>query len=667
MKAPPFLLGATLLFLGWRSQILVWTLFPAILVELPHFTTSRWEFSLQDLRRVFDLCMVLMLAEGLIIYSSADHLSSELSLKFSQWLPLPLFPILLLQIYGNYEKIPLSVFSFFLRRSPESALAKKSYNITYLYFAICLMAAGAVQKDTPYFYPGVVILIGYALWSVRPRQSNVFAAILWVVLIVIVSGIGFAGQRGLRVAQGNIEEALNSWINLHWRKEMDPRESLTAIGRVGRIHLSGKIVLRLTPEANDSLPALINEASYSIYSNGLWRIDQNLFSSVSTADTNDTIQLLEPKKVHYGVKIAKYLRNGNGLLPLPKGAYEIRNLPGFVNINAVGTARLEDGPNMINCTVLYGPGECVFERTNSWDWDVPPQEAPVLAQIASELKLDDPKKTESQKIQAITHFFKDFNYSLEVAPQAIDPTGQKTALGQFLTTTKVGHCEYFATATVLLLRQAGIAARYATGYAVNESSKSGKTVLVRERHAHAWVLVYRKDFHRWDELDTTGADLNEIEKNQTSFWESVSDAWSNLLYRFNAWRNSKSSFLKYARWLLIPLILIFLWRVLFTKRQKQKMKNSEFIPAIAFPGMDSEFYLIEQRLSAAGMNRMPHELFGDWTSRLSLPEPELLNHIIELHRRLRFDPQGLSAAEREVLKLEVSRWLLSFGIKAASN
>ncbi|MBT8330725.1 MAG: transglutaminase-like domain-containing protein, partial [Deltaproteobacteria bacterium] len=36
----------------------------------------------------------------------------------------------------------------------------------------------------------------------------------------------------------------------------------------------------------------------------------------------------------------------------------------------------------------------------------------------------------------------------------------------FLTRSRSGHCEYFATATVLLLRQAGIPARYARGYSV---------------------------------------------------------------------------------------------------------------------------------------------------------------------------------------------------------
>jgi transglutaminase-like putative cysteine protease len=46
----------------------------------------------------------------------------------------------------------------------------------------------------------------------------------------------------------------------------------------------------------------------------------------------------------------------------------------------------------------------------------------------------------------------------------------ETPLARFLLRTRSGHCEYFATATVLLLRQLGIPARYAVGYAVHEAS-----------------------------------------------------------------------------------------------------------------------------------------------------------------------------------------------------
>src|SRR5439155_1389676 len=64
-----------------------------------------------------------------------------------------------------------------------------------------------------------------------------------------------------------------------------------------------------------------------------------------------------------------------------------------------------------------------------------------------------------------------------------------------------GHCEYFATATVLLLRAAGVPARYATGYSVQEWSRLERRYVVRARHAHSWALVWADG--AWRDLDTT--------------------------------------------------------------------------------------------------------------------------------------------------------------------
>src|SRR5207247_2054170 len=75
------------------------------------------------------------------------------------------------------------------------------------------------------------------------------------------------------------------------------------------------------------------------------------------------------------------------------------------------------------------------------------------------------------------------------------------ALGEFLQTTRAGHCEYFASATVLLLRAAGVPARYAVGFSVQEWSRLERRWIVRARHAHSWALAYVDG--AWREGDTT--------------------------------------------------------------------------------------------------------------------------------------------------------------------
>jgi len=59
-----------------------------------------------------------------------------------------------------------------------------------------------------------------------------------------------------------------------------------------------------------------------------------------------------------------------------------------------------------------------------------------------------------------------FQYSLDLA------SGQQNAtpLADFLLRTRTGHCEYFATAGALLLRRAGVPARYTVGFSSYEYS-----------------------------------------------------------------------------------------------------------------------------------------------------------------------------------------------------
>lgn len=59
----------------------------------------------------------------------------------------------------------------------------------------------------------------------------------------------------------------------------------------------------------------------------------------------------------------------------------------------------------------------------------------------------------------------------------------------FLTEGKQGYCVHFASAAVVLLRAAGIPARYAEGYAV-PTGEDGKWVDVPDYNAHAWIEVY---------------------------------------------------------------------------------------------------------------------------------------------------------------------------------
>ena len=102
------------------------------------------------------------------------------------------------------------------------------------------------------------------------------------------------------------------------------------------------------------------------------------------------------------------------------------------------------------------------------------------------LKLTKGLKSQRERVQKICGYFKSqYTYSLEKerSPRGVDP------VEDFVFRTKKGHCELYATATVILLRYLKIPARYVTGFTVTEKNPLTGLWLAREQDAHAWVEV----------------------------------------------------------------------------------------------------------------------------------------------------------------------------------
>jgi transglutaminase-like putative cysteine protease len=111
--------------------------------------------------------------------------------------------------------------------------------------------------------------------------------------------------------------------------------------------------------------------------------------------------------------------------------------------------------------------------------------------------------------------------------------GRGDPVSSFLLEKKNAHCEYFASAAVILLRCAGIPARYATGYLAHE--REGEQTVVRSRDAHAWAEAYVKD-GGWITVDATPADGTPEAQPKVSWfqrtWEEVQDKIAKARERF---------------------------------------------------------------------------------------------------------------------------------------
>ncbi|MBT5869777.1 MAG: transglutaminase domain-containing protein [Nitrospinaceae bacterium] len=112
-----------------------------------------------------------------------------------------------------------------------------------------------------------------------------------------------------------------------------------------------------------------------------------------------------------------------------------------------------------------------------------PDISPKVHALASRLTQD--SHSDKNRAQNILQHFKSFKYTLEMEN---DP--DKTALEHFLFARKAGHCEYFASAMVILLRSAGVPARLVNGFVGVEWNEWGNYLIIRQQHAHSWVEAF---------------------------------------------------------------------------------------------------------------------------------------------------------------------------------
>jgi len=124
------------------------------------------------------------------------------------------------------------------------------------------------------------------------------------------------------------------------------------------------------------------------------------------------------------------------------------------------------------------------------------------------------------------HLLTDYGYTLEFIGR-----GGESPLEHFLFEAKRGHCEYFASAMVLLLRSQGIPARLVTGFYGAEQSYWDEGWIVRQSNAHAWVEAFVPD-SGWTTFDPTPPDGRPLGAER-SVWLSMRQAYESLVLRWD--------------------------------------------------------------------------------------------------------------------------------------
>lgn len=645
---------------------------------------------------------------------NASTAGAKTASQVMSWIPMIFFPFLAAQTFSTRDSIPLTARSFFLQRRlrkakklGQPAPAARGFNIGYPYFCATLLAASFhPSTDNSYFW-GFCFLLTWVLWTQRSRRFNIA---VWVAVLLVAAAAGYFGQRSISQAQAYITNRLNSqWLADLLRRSDNPFQNRTSLGFVGMLKTSDRIVIRLEPDKPGNVPPYLREASYRLYARATW------FAGSSREDFQPVPEeqpvpsgiwpMLPNKRDASRINIACYLDGFTkgataDLLPLPSGVTRMEKLPAFtLDKNSAGSV-MATGPGLVIFDAFYGPGATidvpptnrisfntrgrrVFEESGlgryetrgrgdapdetsnfqitspNEDLAVPANEIPAVDALIAEIGLRD--RPEAEALTRLQDYFNDkFKYSMWQAAPRGGNTNQ-TPLSRFLLETRSGHCEYFATASALVLRRLGIPTRYATGYAVHEESGSG--YVVRMGDAHAWTLVWDKTLNQWFDYDTTPAAWIEIEKKNHSPLRWLKDAWGRFVFEFSRMRNGQSHIRQYLLWIIVPGMALLLYQIIFRrgrKRARNKKSDREFLAS--WPGLDSDFYLLEKKIAALGVTRSDAETLNAWLARAektrgleALREP--LRKLLKLHYRHRFDPQGLSAEDREKLKHETCQCL----------
>jgi protein-glutamine gamma-glutamyltransferase len=630
MNSTLFFLAYSLVAWGWLLNTWAEAGLLLVIILLAKLTVWRWQITLTQFYRWGDLSSLLTVM--LLLYFYFIQVTDRAIFVVLKWLPMLFAPLLFAQLFSTTQKLPLGALFYSFRKQQSNEQKELDFQLPYT--VLTLLSAGAANLQNLNYFMIAIGLFVAILWQVRPAHSSKW---LWLSLLTLAIITGHQGQLGLRRLQNILEYKSMEWLD---GLAVDPFKTQTSIGDLGEMKLSDQIAFRVKA----TTPLYLMQASYDRYLGKKWGVSRYDFvpDNPVKASPNQTLQHLE---------ILQQFHQREEILALPAGTVEITGISGSdFQYHSLGAVKIIDTPDFGNYQVFYTGKKT--DAPSEYDLKIPKQHADWLLQLSGQLKLTQlkpPAVTET----ITAYFHKNFYYSLYLGSEP----DADLALREFVLKRKAGHCEYFAVASVLLLRQAGIPARLVHGYVVEEYDPQQELYVVRYRHAHAWAIAYLEG--AWQIVDSTPSQWLAMENEHASMFQSLSDWFSTQRFKFKQWQLQEGE-KQNSLWLSGALLLTIYvgWRIYSARRQliRETKQRDLCVEAMTYQGLDSEFYLIEQYFQATDFVKSKNESIQAWVKRLNQPE---LNALYQLHYQLRFDPQGLTSEHRKQLQQQVALWLAS--------
>lgn len=311
------------------------------------------------------------------------------------------------------------------------------------------------------------VLIAFAvaapLFALLPRLRSPFAAGVMTggavsgfretVSLNNIRSIQVSRARALRVTLEETDEPGGEWLRLAGATSQSYRGGLWAQGHFGRERLlpgaAGDLVLGDEPVASARILVALEKPS------------DRIFIPPGAA----RVVLADP---------LPFWRDAQGSL----GA----------------SLRLDAG---ISYTAVFDPARVILPPPNHGDLEVPEELAELRAYAAEVTAGATNLMAVANRLEE--HLRTEFGYTLQ---WPLDAPFSRDPVAWFLFDGRRGHCEFFASALIMLLRSMDIPARLQTGYLGGEPDGAGGWV-VRDSNAHAWVVAHVDE--GWRVFDPTPA------------------------------------------------------------------------------------------------------------------------------------------------------------------
>lgn len=330
-------------------------------------------------------------------------------------------------------------------------------------------------------------------------------------------------------------------------------------------------------------------------------------------------------------------------------------------------------------------------------------------------QLSEPRELSHKEIaEALETYLRDsgqYKYSLDMSinDPKIDP------VEDFLFNRKQGHCEYFATALVLMMRAEGVPSRIVSGYKGGLERPDNPDILeVQQRYSHLWAEAW-VDGDGWTTYDATPVasrteSIEELNTRKTSLWSDVqttlSSLWSESILNMSLDRQEASIYgplreLAYTIWNLMQEFFISpefafqsLWDML-TNRESRIGVSGRIIMMMMVLALGLMIWLISrarfwsrtgiwdlglgasrqrekkvefyqrflQLLKQLGMDRQPSQTPLEFAEQVTSSLPalskaeliEMPSRISRMFYRVRFGEEELSEDEAASLEVLLSR------------